>query len=172
MKKRLFFLAPSLESAERITKDLQQAQISEDDISVIAKQDLTLEDVPEAPVQQRSDLIPALERGVALGGVAGLLAGLAAVAFPPAGLALGGGAVLALGAAGAGIGGLGSTLMGVSVPNSRLDEFQEAIGRGELLMLVDVPDERSEAVQELIRRTHPEAEIASVDADKISLTAS
>jgi hypothetical protein len=37
--------------------------------------------------------VPALQRGVAAGGLAGLLAGALAVTFPPAGLVLGGGDV-------------------------------------------------------------------------------
>jgi hypothetical protein len=62
-----------------------------------------VEDPPEASFLQKSDFIPALEQGWALGGLTGILAGLVAVALPP-GLVLGGGAVLAISLAGAGVG--------------------------------------------------------------------
>lgn len=55
-------------------------------------------DVAEMNEQNMSDFgslgmsgfVPALEKGAALGGVLGLLGGLAALAFPPTGFILGG----------------------------------------------------------------------------------
>jgi hypothetical protein len=78
-------------------------------------------------------------------------------------LALGGGAILAIGLAGAGIGSLMSTMIGVDVPNSRIDKFQEAIKQGQILMMVDVPKNRVEEIDKLVKKLHPEAEVEGTE---------
>jgi hypothetical protein len=139
------------------------ARIEERRIHVLAKDGTPLEDLPPATLAQRSDLIPALERGAAAGGVTGLLAGLVAMSFPPAGLVLGGGAVLSMALLGAGFGSWAASMIGVGIPNRRLQTFQEAIARGELLMLIDVPRDRVAEVEGLVRRLHPEAELEGLE---------
>ncbi len=162
--RRLYFLVPPLETAKRIVEELLLARVEERHIHILAKEGVPIESLPEAGLLQRSDLIPGLERGLALGGVAGLLAGLLALSFPPAGVVVGGGAVLATVLAGAGIGAWISSMIGAAVPNSRLKAFEEAVASGELLMLVDVAAERAEEIEELIRTHHPDAEIGGKEA--------
>jgi hypothetical protein len=112
---------------------------------------------------QRSDLIPALEKGVAAGGLTGLLAGALAVTFPPAGLVLGGGAVLGMAAFGAGFGAWMASMVGVDLPSSRLEKFESAIQAGQLLMMVDVQHHRIEDIEAVVRRHHPEAELEGIE---------
>ena len=102
--RRLYFLIPSVESAHQIVNELLLARIHSEDIHVVAREGIELGDLPEASFTQKSDLVPAMERGVALGGATGVLAGLVAVTFPPAGLVLGGGAMLGIALMGAGVG--------------------------------------------------------------------
>ena len=109
------------------------------------------------------EIVPALERGLAVGGATGLLAGIVAVSFPPAGLVLGGGAILGLSLAGAGVGAWVSSMIGADVPNSQLKEFQAAIDAGQLLFIIDVPKTRVEELSELIKKHHPEAEIEGTE---------
>jgi hypothetical protein len=161
--RRLYFLVPSVESARTINDELLLARIEERHIHVIAKEGTPLEDLPEATLAQRSDLIPALERGAAIGGATGVLAGIIAVTVPPAGLVLGGGAVLATGLAGVGVGALMSSMIGVDTANSRIQKFQDAIDKGELLMMVDVPKDRVEEIDELVKKHHPEAELEGTE---------
>jgi hypothetical protein len=161
--RRLYFLVPSVDSARTINDELLLARIEERHIHVIAKEGTPLEDLPEATLAQRSDLIPALERGAAIGGATGILAGIIAVTVPPAGLVLGGGAVLATGLAGVGVGALMSSMIGVDTPNSRIQKFQDAIDKGELLMMVDVPKDRIEEIDGLVKKHHPEAEIEGTE---------
>jgi hypothetical protein len=113
--------------------------------------------LPEANLLQESDFVPAVERGLAIGGATGILAGIAAVAIPGAGLALGGGAILGIGLAGAGVGAWISGMIGVSVPSSRLTEFEDSIKQGKLLMMVDVPKARVDDITDLVKLHHPEA---------------
>ena len=161
--RRLYFLVPNLESTRKINDELLLARVDERHIHVIAKEGTPMEDLPEAKLAQRSDVVPALDRGITIGGATGIVAGIIAVTFPPAGLALGGGAILGIGLAGAGFGALMSTMIGVDVANTRIQKFQDAIEKGELLMMVDVPKNRVDEIDDLVKKHHPEAEIEGTD---------
>jgi hypothetical protein len=161
--RRLYFLVPTVDSARKINDELLLARVEERHIHVIAKEGTPMEDLPEAKLAQKSDVIPALERGIAIGGATGILAGIVAVTIPPAGLVLGGGAILGIGLAGAGFGALMSTMIGVDVPNTRIQKFQDAIDNGELLMMVDVPKNRVDEIDDLVKKHHPEAEIEGTE---------
>lgn len=156
--KRIYFLVPDVDMAKKIVDELLLARIEERHIHILAKRDTPLEDLPEASFVQKSDLIPAMERGLALGGTVGTLAGLVAVALGPFSLVVaGGGIVLASGLAGAGVGAWISGMVGLNVGNTQLKPFEEAIERGELLMMIDVPRNRVTQITELIASHHPEA---------------
>ncbi len=163
--RRLYFLVPTIESATQIVDELLLARIEERHIHIAAKDHHALEEknLPEANLLQESDFVPALERGLAVGGATGLFAGIVAVSFPPAGLILGGGAILALSLAGAGVGAWISSMIGADVPNSQLKEFQQAIDAGQLLFMLDVPKVRVDEISELVKKHHPEAEIEGTE---------
>jgi hypothetical protein len=157
--RRLYFLVPNVENTRKIVDELLLARVEERHIHIVAKEGTPMEDLPQAGLMEKGDFIPALERGAAIGGATGALAGLVAVTFPPAGLVLGGGAVLATALAGAGIGGWASSMIGVDAPNSQIEEFEEAIKQGKLLMMVDVPKDKVDAISDLVKKHHPTAEI-------------
>jgi hypothetical protein len=161
--RRIYFLVPTVAAAQDIVDELLLAHVEQEHIHVVAREGTALADLPAASLAQSSDLIPALQRGVAAGGLAGLLAGLLAITFPPAGLVLGGGALLGLTAFGAGFGAWMSGMVGVDLPNTRIEAYEKAIADGQLLMMVDVPRLQVEAVEALVLRRHPEAELEGVD---------
>ena len=80
--RRIYFLVPDLDNATKVTDELLLARIEEKHIHVIAKEGTELGQLPEATLLQTSDVIPALERGLAVGGATGILAGVAALAIP------------------------------------------------------------------------------------------
>ncbi len=92
-----------------------------------------------------------------------MLAGLAAVTFPPGGLVLGGGAVLATTLAGAGFGAVVAPMIGVSAPNSQIKEFESAVNDGQYLMMVDTDKDKVATVKETIREKHPEVTIEGTE---------
>ena len=161
--RRIYFLLPDVDVARKVVDELLLARIAENHIHVIAKEGTAMGDLPEASLAQKSDVFPAFERGIAVGGATGILAGLAAVTFPPAGLVLGGGAVLGIALAGTGFGALMSTMIGVSAPNTRHKQFEDAIQNGELLMLVDVPKARVEEIEALVKSHHSDADIEGTE---------
>ena len=161
--RRLYFLVPNVEHTSKIVDELLLARVAEKNIHVIAKEGTPLSNLPEARLSQKSDLVPALEKGLALGGITGIIGGVIAVTIPPAGIVLGGGAILASALAGAGIGAWMSSMIGVDVTNSQLSEFEEAIKGGEILMMVDVSKDRVEEIDDLVKKHHPEAEIEGTE---------
>jgi hypothetical protein len=163
--KRLYFLAPSLESTTAIVDELHSLGVKDRDIHVVGNNHtgMAQNHVHEASLLQTSDVIPALERGAAIGVTSGLLAGLVAISFPPAGLVLGGGAVLGMSLFGAGFGAWVSSMIGVSVPNETIVQYEEAIQKGQFLLIIDIPKVDEFRIADLILKHHPEASIDEVD---------
>jgi len=163
--RRLYFLLPGVDSAKTIVDELLLARIEERHIHIAAADHHALIEahLPEASLLQESDFVPAVERGLAVGGATGILAGIAAVAIPGVGLALGGGAILGIGLAGAGVGAWISGMIGISIPSSRLTDFESAIEKGSLLMMLDVPKARVDEITKLVKQHHPEAEIEGTE---------
>lgn len=173
MTTRLYFLVADEPSAEKITQAVGAQNIKEENIYAVAKEDKypLKEGIPEAGFLQQSDLVNSAKRGATIGGTVGMFAGLTAVALTPMGLIAAGGAVLGASMAGATAGTWTSTMIGVSVPNSDLSEFQDAIDEGQIMMLVDVEDDLAEFIKKQVLSTYPEAVIQSgvIESDALTL---
>lgn len=156
-------MVPDINTAKIVVDELLLKRVDEHHIHVVAKEGTQMGDLPEANLLQKSDFIPAMERGLAVGGITGVLAGIAAVTFPPAGLVLGGGAILGTSLAGAGIGAWISGMIGMDVPNSQIEKFEGAIAKGEVLMMIDIPKERVEEIEALVQQHHPDADMGGTE---------
>jgi len=152
-------MVPDIDTAKGIVDELLLARIEERHIHVLAKRGTPMENLPEATYLQKTDFIPALQQGMALGGLTGAIVGLVALALPS-------GPVLAdsawlistLTGAGAGVGALLSSMVGISVGNRRFKQFAEDIEKGEFLMMLDVPTKRVDEIETSIKKHHPNAE--------------
>jgi hypothetical protein len=159
--KRIYFLVPDIETTRKIVDELRKEGMEDRHIHILAKRDTPMEDIPEAGVSIKTDFLPALERGAALGGTSGLLAGMVALRF--AGFALGGGPILGVIMAGATIGSLMGGLIGMNAGNSRLKRFEDAIEQGEFLILLDIEKERIESIKKLIIKHHPDVTFEGIE---------
>ncbi|MGF6919240.1 DUF1269 domain-containing protein [Paraburkholderia sp. 40] len=162
--RRLYFLASDTTMAKAIVDDLLRARITWRHLHVLANHSVALEQLPEATLLQSSDVVHSLERGVALGGATGALVGLVALAFPPAELAIAGGAVIALTLAGAGFGAWTAAMIGVAEPNARLERFRDAIRNGQLLIMADVPGSREQDIEQMVAQHFPKADIEGAES--------
>lgn len=161
--KRVYFLVPNIELTRAIVDELLLARVEERHIHILAKRGTPLGDLPEASFLQKTDFIPAMERGLAVGGMAGTLAGIVAMAFP-AGPVIGGGAlILGSAIAGAAMGTWVSGMVGLSVGNSRLQAYENAMEEGQFLLMVDVPRDRVEQVHQMVQKHHPEAQFEGTE---------
>ncbi|MES1941292.1 hypothetical protein T5B8_13690 [Salinisphaera sp. T5B8] len=164
MSRRLYFLVPNIDTAHAVVDKLKQNDVSEDDMSVVARDSVQTSGLPQADVSQTSDLVGSAERGAAAGGVTGVVAGLAAMAFPPAGLAIGGGLVAATGVVGAGFGAWASSMIGIRHDNEQIETYEKALDDGQVLIMVDVAAERVDEIERVIQQAAPSAKIEGTDA--------
>ena len=82
------------------------------------------------------------------------------VAFPPAGLVVGGAALMtAVTAGSAGFGALAMGLISKDIHSKKLAAFESGIEQGHVLLIVDVPKDDVELWKGRIIEHHPEAEI-------------
>ena len=163
--RRLYFLVPDVSTASAIVDELLVARIPEKSIHVVAREGTALGNLPEAGLAEKSDLIPAIERGLGLGGVTGTLAGLVVIAVPGAAVVSAGAIVLSLAVAGSAVGAWVSSMIGVSVDSPKLRPYEQAIEAGKLLMMVDVHPHRVDEIEQLVRSQHPDAQPEGVDPD-------
>lgn len=160
--KRLCFLSPDIDRAKALVQALKSDGIEENHIYAIAKAAMPLDDLPDGGPDD-DDFLPAFERGLAFGGSAGLFLGLVALVFPPAGIVVGGGAVLLIGLAGASVGGLLTGMAGAAFPNSRLKAFEKDIEDGKILIMADVPEGRVTHVNNLIQCLDQSIEVDGIE---------
>ena len=159
--RRIYFLAPTIEITHKIVDELRDLGIEDRHLHVLAKRDTPLQDLPEANEFQKTDFIPAIERGAALGASTGLLAGLVGLRF--AGFAIAGGPVLGFLFYGATIGAMMSGLAGLQVGNSIVKKYEEAIEGGELLVMVDLAKEQIGEITKIITKHHPTVEFEGIE---------
>lgn len=163
MRRRLYFILPDLHTADTIQQELLLARVETSHIHFLARDGINLGQLSVANLLQRSDLIHGLQIGLFAGGLTGLLAGLVIAFYPELGSSVGMGAALLLAVFGAVVGAWASGMIGVSLPNSRLKGFQQAIDAGRILLMVDVPYRRVAEIRRLIESHHPEAHAGGED---------
>lgn len=135
--KRLIYAFDSADTARAAVAMLRERGIPEKCISLIARHDIQLETIPDRYLDARTDFMPALARGGAIGGITGLFAGIVAMAFPPLGIAIAGPALIGFVAGGAALGAWMSSMVGASVPDTVRQKFEDEIRAGRTLLVVD-----------------------------------
>ncbi len=164
--RRLYVLLPDEASCRRLIQELESQAIAHAQFHVVAGLMHALQGLPKASVWQRTELRRGLVRGLVLGGGAGLLGGLLAIAFPPPGVLLGMETLLGGMVAGAGFGAAISGLIGSQEHNREFDRFQDALAAGEVLLLIDVPRHQEARVRERIQALHGDLAVISVAKPK------
>ena len=163
MRRRLYFMLPDVASARRMRDELLLARIEDSHLHVLAKDGVPLAGLHEASILQKTDFVHGAEMGLAIGGGIGILAGLVAVIFPPAGVNMQLVTILVTALIGAAFGAWVSSMVASSIPNSRLKTFESAIEVGRILMMVDVPSGRVDEIRKLVASHHPEAMDSGVE---------
>jgi hypothetical protein len=157
MRRRLYFMVPGVANARQIRDELLLARIEDAHIHVMAKDNVPLTGLHEASILQKTDFVHGAETGLAVGGGIGIIAGLVAVFFPPAGVDLQLVTILLTALIGAAFGAWVASMVASAIPNSRLKAFESAIAAGLILMMVDVPSGRVDEIKKLVASHHPEA---------------
>jgi len=163
MKRRLHFLLPTVNHAKLIHNELLLARIEERNMHVLARDDISLSDLPEASLLEKSDLIHGLQLGFIVGGFTGIT--LAMTAYLMDMIVPGWETVSMTGiiVGCAFIGSWTSSMVAVNVQNTRLKQFMKDVNSGQILYMVDVPVYRVDEVSELVHSKHPEISVHGVD---------
>jgi len=155
--KRIYFLLPKIEMARKVVDELLLQRIDIDHIHVLAKRGTEMGNLPEASYLQKSDFIPALEQGLLTGGFTGFVVGVVALSMT-GGELFTGVTLLAATLVGSVFGAFVSSLLGSSVGNRQIKQFDKAINeKGEFLMMVDLPRGRIEEIEQAIKIKNPGA---------------
>ena len=163
MKRRLYFLLPSVTQAKSIHNELLLARIEERNMHVLARDDISLVDLPEASLLEKSDLIHGLQLGFIIGGFTGVI--LAMTAYL-SGMIVAGWETASTSGIIVGCAFLGSwtsSMVAINIQNTRLKEFMKDVDSGKILYMVDVKVYRVDEISELVHSKQPEASVRGID---------
>ena len=153
-------LYDSYSTAESVVADLERAGFAHDAVSLVANQGAT----PVEPVTTETETHAATGAGTGasigtlLGGGAGLLAGIGALAIPGVGPVIAAGwlvATLTGAGAGAAAGGLLGSLTGAGVSEEHAHVYTEGVRRGSTLVSVRADDMRVTEAEAIMARHGP-----------------
>ncbi len=160
-------LYDSYATAEAVVTELEAAGFAHDDVSIVANQGTspgtttgtmtTAETVATAPATATGAGTGA-SIGTILGGGAGLLAGIGALAIPGIGPVIAAGwlvAALTGAGAGAAAGGLLGSLTGAGVSEENANVYAEGVRRGSTLVTVRADDGRATEAEAIMGRHQP-----------------
>ncbi|MFO7604621.1 MAG: DUF1269 domain-containing protein [Gammaproteobacteria bacterium] len=163
MKRRLYFLLPSLQTSRKVYEELLLAHVPERNIHIVARDEAMLGDMPRAGLLQTSDIIHGTQLGFIIGGFTGALLGslAATTGWIVPGMEVW--SVVSITVGGAFLGSWTSSMVAINIPNSRLKNFQNDIAAGHLLFMVDVPASRVDEIRNRVKAHHPEADMRDIE---------
>ena len=168
MRHRLYWVLPDVASARHTADDLLLARIEHRHMHFLALRGVDLGELHEAGLVHKTDVRHGAGLGLIVGGLLGLGTVMLLVLHPLTGLQIGHVEALLIVAGSALFGTWVASMVGASVPNSRLRRFDGDVREGRVLMMVDVPARRVADIRDRLAHRHPEAawrgEEASVPA--------
>ena len=155
MRNRHYFMLPDVPSARAMLDQLLLARVEERYIHFLAQPDTLPDDMPQANLFQRTDLIHGTEVGIFIGAVSGLLACALMLVMPLARFETQVISFALCGLGGAVLGAWMAARAATAIPNSHLERYVEGINQGQVLLMLDLPAGRSRAIREMIYRSYP-----------------
>jgi len=160
---RIYFLLPGPQEAQGLVRYLRKQGLGDDQLHVTARIHAGVDDLPPASVVDQNDMLPAMRRGVLIGGGMGLLAGLVVAIVSDVNWLLSIGIVAAIAGLGFGVGGFASALVGAGMERKPVAEAEDALRKGAVLVMVDTPDEDAPALERRVLERFPDARIQAED---------
>mgnify|MGYP000899669332 FL=1 len=138
--------------AERAIDELKQIGFSDQEVSLIAKEEKARAEDGENAGEDSMGISGGVMTGGAIGGMAGLLAGAGLLAIPGIGpiVALG---PLAATLGGAATGGVAGGLVDLGIPQERGSYYENEVKSGRFLAVVQTDEERASQAADSMRKT-------------------
>jgi hypothetical protein len=158
MRHRLYYLLPDIESARRTLDDMLLSRIEVRRVHFMSGHGQLPDDLPEATVLHKTDIVHGAQAGMLVGAVLGMIAAGAIVSyFDPVSKAT---LAVAITLCGVLFGGWAASMVAAALPNSRLASFYPELEAGKLLMIVDVPSRQVARIERIMMERHPEMRFA------------
>ena len=148
MKSRHAFSMLNLAAAEAAVTALRQASVSDDDIWLMAREDVENARVPDDLRDTSGDFGRGGVKGLLQGGGTGVVCGLVAILVPAISIPIAG--AVAMVAAGAAVGGWAGMLTGAAAPDTIHRKFHEELNAGRVIVAVDGEPDLLERVDALL----------------------
>lgn len=149
MKSRHAFSMPNLAAAEAAVTALREADVSDDDIWLMARDDIESASVPDDLRDTSGDFGRGGVKGLLQGGGTGVVCGLVAMLVPAISIPIAGAAAMVV--AGAAVGGWMGMLTGASVPDTVHRKFRDELDAGRVIVAVDGQPDLLQRVDVLLR---------------------
>lgn len=163
--KCFYYTAPTLDSARRISDDLQAVGVQDFFLHAIAKDEAGLEQrhIPGGNYLETLDLVRDGLIGSAIGFCAGLIGAVLLELFAPFGPHIPNIAYFATVAAATLFGAWEGGLTGIASENKKLAKFHDDLEAGRCLLLIYALQKQEATVLRTMRVRHPEAQLAAID---------
>jgi hypothetical protein len=163
--KCLYYTAPTLDSARRISDDLHAVGVRDSFLHVISRDEAGLEQrqIPSGNYFETLDLVRDGLIGSAIGLCAGLIGAALLKLFAPFGPNVPNILYFATVAAATLFGAWEGGLTGIASENKKLARFHDDIEAGRCVILIYALQEQEAGVVRLMRVRHPEAPLAAID---------
>ncbi|OGB26922.1 MAG: DUF1269 domain-containing protein [Burkholderiales bacterium RIFCSPLOWO2_02_FULL_57_36] len=152
MRHRLYYFLPDIESARRTFDDMLLNRIEQRHVRFLTGGTPLPNDMPEASVLLKTDMLHGLAIGTMVGAVLGIAFGALLTFYyelPQA-------AILVTTLIGLLFGGWAASMVAAALPNSRLKAFSPELEKGKVLMIADVPARRVKQIETMLAERHPE----------------
>ena len=165
MRHRLYYLLPNIHSARSTLNELLLARIEERHIRFMTDGRPVPDDLPEASLFHKTDMLHGAAFGMLCGAGLGISLAFVIVSYLELKDA---GALLFLGSTLVGMlfGGWAASLVGAAIPNSQLEKFQAELQNGKLLLILDVPARRIQQIEDILQQRHPEMQFCGEDTHR------
>jgi hypothetical protein len=163
--KCFYYLAPTLQSTQKISTDLQKVGIMEWFLHIIARDEAGLkrEHLHSSNYLETTDILRDGLIGANLGFIIAVLAAGAVMILEPFGpntpKVVYFFVIVVLTLFGAWVGGL----TGIDKENKKLRRFHDDLEAGKYLILIYARKEQEETIRQMMREEHPEARLAAID---------
>lgn len=138
------------DAAERALNEIRNAGITDDKISLVAKDDQQKQNNEEGRDNLDQNLTAGTATGGTLGGLSGLAVGAGALAIPGIGPIIAAGPIAA-GLTGAAAGGIAGGLVDMGIPQDRGNYYEEQVKSGKILTAVEADDNKINDVASFLR---------------------
>lgn len=164
MRHRLFYLLPDLASAQRAQDELLLKRIEHKYIHFLSNAGKLPDDMREATIFQKTDVVHGAESGLLLGALLGFAFGMWLVYYPLDTMSAKAAIVVITALGGMLFGGWAASMAAAAIPNSRLKAFYPEIESGKILLIVDVPARRIQEIETVMAERHPETRFKGEDS--------